>query len=309
MEADALAPEATKIGTKAIRAPAKINLSLHVVGLREDGYHRIDGLVAFADHGDELTIEPSHADRLTIVGAFSAGLSADDDNLVLRALRLARRIAEQAGDTIPPLAIHLEKRLPVASGVGGGSADAAALLSILLADHPHLRDAVAREAVTLGADVPMCLDGFAARVSGIGEMVEPVAAFGRMPVVLVNPGVPVETRAVFAGLMDRNNALPAALPGDGFRDAEALVGYLRSCRNDLTQPALSIAPAIGEALAALTTSGAALSRMSGSGATVFGLFQTMEEADEAAGALARTFPQWWVVATTCGNARPGDERS
>jgi 4-diphosphocytidyl-2-C-methyl-D-erythritol kinase len=303
MTADALAPDATKEGAEAVRAPAKINLSLHVLGLRDDGYHRIDGLVAFADCGDDLTIAPSPADRLTIDGPFAEGLSTGEDNLVFKALRLARRIAEQAGDTIPPVAIQLEKHLPVASGIGGGSADAAALLSALLADRPHLRDALAREAVTLGADVPMCLDGLAARVSGIGEVVEPLGAFPRTPVVLVNPGVPVETRAVFAALQERDNAPPPPVLADGFRDVEALVDYLRDCRNDLTAPALSLAPAIGEALAALTTGGASLARMSGSGATVFGLFHTSEEAEEAAGALARSFPQWWVVATTCGDAR------
>ncbi|MEF2070496.1 4-(cytidine 5'-diphospho)-2-C-methyl-D-erythritol kinase [Consotaella aegiceratis] len=279
-------------------APAKVNLALHVTGRRADGFHELDSLVAFAEHGDRLAVAPSACDRLTLIGPFAPALDGvAADNLVMRALDLARHCAATRGTRIGPLSITLEKRLPVAAGLGGGSADAAALLALLAEADPGLRDDLASACLGLGADVPMCLAGHPARVQGVGEIGQALPAFPRVPVVLVNPGVPVATPEVFRRLVKRQNAPLPSVAG-GWPTIESLVAYLAGARNDLEEPALSIAPAIDEARKALTEAGALLSRMSGSGATIFGLFATKDAAHDAATAIGAEHPHWWVLPST-----------
>ncbi|MDM7463057.1 MAG: 4-(cytidine 5'-diphospho)-2-C-methyl-D-erythritol kinase [Tepidimonas taiwanensis] len=256
-------------------ARAKINLALHVTGRRDDGYHLLDSLVVFADFGDLLRLVPG-ALSLTIDGPFGAALAADDDNLCLRAARLAGGAA----------AIRLTKNLPVASGIGGGSADAAAVLRGLAAMGHAIPPGVER----LGADVPVCVASRPVRMRGIGEVLDPVPPFPPLWVVLVNPGVAVSTPAVFKALESRDNP---PLPTPVWETADSLLGWLARCRNDLEPPARRLVPQIDETLAALRDSGAALARMSGSGATCFGLYRNAKAARDAAKALAR--PGWWVA--------------
>ncbi len=262
-------------------ARAKINLALHVTGRRVDGYHLLDSLVAFADFGDVVRVEALGSLSLTVAGPMASGLSAGPDNLVLRAAALMGRGA----------AITLNKRLPLASGIGGGSADAAATLSALAAlygcDVPS-----AAEVLALGADVPVCLSGVAARMEGIGEKITPV----RLPpahVVLVNPGVGLGTADVFRAMTNRDNpALPAPV---GLHDAAALAAYLHLCRNDMEPAARGLAPEIGTVIATLAAQpGCLLARMSGSGATCFGLFEDKAQSEAAANALSFHNPDYWV---------------
>ena len=268
-------------------ARAKVNLALHVVGRRADGYHLLDSLVAFADFGDVVTVEPAPSLSLSITGPMAADLSAGPDNLVLKA-------AQMLGSPLGA-AITLEKRLPIASGIGGGSADAAATMQALGAIWGcALPDA--GQVLALGADVPVCLAGQSCRMAGIGDQISPIA-LPPAHLVLVNPGVGLSTAAVFGALLCRDNPpLPPAAP---MPDAVALAAYLGHCRNDLEAPALSIVPQIGAVLAALQgQKGCLLARMSGSGATCFGLFASASAAEAAATALRAQSGAWWVQATT-----------
>lgn len=296
---DAVSPAGSTrgIGVATESAPAKINLALHVTGRRADGYHTLDSLVVFAHEGDRLRVSPSDTDRLDLVGPFAAALPAGRDNIVLRALDRARAVMAAAGRPLAPLRIELDKRLPPAAGIGGGSADAAALLRVLLRRAPELGDAVRADALRLGADVPMCLDGVSARVRGIGEVTAPLAALPRLSVLLVNPGTPVSTPAVFAALARRDNPPLPALPEAGFPTLDALVGWLGETCNDLEAPALDLAPTIGDALSLVRRTGARFARMSGSGATVFGLFADDAACDAAARHIAAREPGWWVLPT------------
>ena len=268
-------------------ARAKVNLALHVVGRRADGYHLLDSLVAFADFGDVVTVEPAPSLSLSITGPMAAGLSAGPDNLVLKA-------AQMLGSPLGA-AITLEKRLPIASGIGGGSADAAATMQALGAIWGcALPDA--GQVLALGADVPVCLAGQSCRMAGIGDQISPLA-LPPAHLVLVNPGVGLSTAAVFGALLCRDNPpLPPVAP---MPDAVALAAYLGHCRNDLQAPALSLVPQIGAVLAALQgQKGCLLARMSGSGATCFGLFASASAAVAAATALRAQSAAWWVQATT-----------
>jgi len=269
-------------------APAKVNLCLHVTGQRADGYHLLDSLVVFADLGDVVTAAPAASLSLTITGPMAASLAMADDNLVLRAARLMARGRGAA--------LTLHKVLPVASGIGGGSADAAATLralSALWGDPLPGADAV----LTLGADVPVCLAGVPARMQGVGEVVSPLPhPLPKAWLVLVNPGVAVATPEVFRALQRRDNAaLPRALPRlTGVTD---LAAFLHLQRNDLEIPATRIAPVIGTVRDAMAAQpGCLLARMSGSGATFFGLFADALAADRAVSALRRAEPAWWVQA-------------
>lgn len=258
-------------------APAKVNLALHVTGQRADGYHLLDSLVVFCNAGDVVTLTPGPL-SLRLTGPFAQGLEADPDNLCLRAARLAGREA----------AITLEKNLPVASGIGGGSADAAAVLRALDA-HPARPE-------TLGADVPVCLAGVPCRMQGVGEIVTPLPALAPLHLVLVNPGMGLSTPEVFRALTRRDNPpLPDHLPDLG--TPEALLSFLSDCRNDLEAPAIALLPVIADCLAALQGAGARLARMSGSGATCFGLFVDPQDAARAAREIGAQHPGWWVVAT------------
>lgn len=280
-------------------APAKINLALHVTGRRADGYHLLDSLVAFAGIGDtiEAVANPSATEPgLSITGPFAAGLETGPDNLVLR----AAHAHAAAGGRIGGFDLHLAKRLPVASGIGGGSADAAATLRLLAEIAPlpaKAADALRAQAERLGADVPMCLDSMPLRATGIGEAIERLPRFPSLPMVLLNPGVAVSTPAVFRGLARADNPPLPALP-PVFADAAAVAGWLGATRNDLEAPAVAAEPVIAELLAVMRAEeGCRLARMSGSGATVFGLFATMAEAERAAAAISAAHPGWWIAAT------------
>jgi 4-diphosphocytidyl-2-C-methyl-D-erythritol kinase len=263
-------------------APAKVNLCLHVTGRRDDGYHLLDSLVVFAPGAADRIIARPGPLSLSIDGPFGAGLQADGDNLVLRAAGLMGQGA----------ALHLHKALPLASGIGGGSADAAATLRAV-ARLTGMPLPPAQDVLRLGADVPVCLAGRPARMRGIGEVLDPV---GAVPVhmVLVNPGVAVPTPAVFRALASRANPPLPHIPA--FADAGAVLDWLTHTRNDLEPAAITVAPAIADVLTALRGAGAALARMSGSGATCFGLWPDAEGAGRGAAMLARRHPGWWVQA-------------
>jgi 4-diphosphocytidyl-2-C-methyl-D-erythritol kinase len=268
-----------------VTARAKVNLALHVTGRRADGYHLLDSLVGFAAFGDTVRVEPAPDLSLAIDGPFAAGLSVTD-NLVLRA---ARALSPDRGARIT-----LTKRLPLASGIGGGSADAAATLQALSRQW-SLPLPPAETILALGADVPVCLAGVATRMQGIGETLSP-APLPQAGLLLVNPGVQVPTPQVFAALTHRQNPPLPAIPS--LPDAASLAAWLATCRNDLQLPAEALAPQITTTLAALAASANCLfARMSGSGATCFGLFATEAQARTAAQALSQSHPGWWVTAT------------
>ncbi len=273
-----------------MRAPAKINLTLHVTGRRPDGYHLLDSVVAFAGAHDIVTAVPADALSLTVAGPFAQALSHDPDNLVLRA---ARALAEAAG-IAPRAALHLEKNLPVASGIGGGSADAAATLRALsrLWNLALPAEAMHAIAARLGADVPVCLASRPCRMSGIGEILAPAPTLPECGLLLANPGIALATQAVFRA---RGGAFSAALPlPEAWPDAASLASDLAQGGNDLQAPAIALCPAIGVLLAVLASyPGAMLARMSGSGATCFALFATPGEASGAAAALAQAGRWCW----------------
>ena len=269
-------------------APAKVNLTLHVTGRREDGYHLLDSLVVFADVGDLVTVREADEPGFTVTGPQAGHVPVDASNLVLRAAALFSDARAE---------IRLDKHLPAASGIGGGSADAAATLRALC----RLRGSplpTAEQVLALGADVPACLTGRAVRLRGIGERLDPVPVLPPLPAVLVNPGVAVSTPAVFARLAQRENPSMPDLPVS-FNDAGALALWLAAQRNDLEPPACALAPVIGDVLARLrAVPDCLLARMSGSGATCFGLFPDADAAERAAAALVAVRPEWWVVPCT-----------
>ncbi len=269
-------------------ARAKINLCLHVTGRRGDGYHLLDSLVVFADVADRVTAVPADALTLTLTGAGAAHLPDGADNLVMRAAR-AMGVSRGA-------AITLEKRLPVASGIGGGSADAAATLRVLSRLwEVGLPSATA--VLGLGADVPVCVAGVPARMEGVGEVVSPLPhALPEAWLVLANPGVAVATPDVFRALTRTDHPpLPRDLPR--LRGADELAAFLQMQRNDLEPAAMSVAPVIRRVKDAVAAQpGCLLARMSGSGATCFGLFADPLGAAAAAAALRKAEPGWWVEA-------------
>lgn len=259
-------------------APAKLNLALHVTGRRHDGYHLLDSLVCFAAVGDVVTLNPGPL-SLSVDGPFGTELVADDDNLCLRAARLTGGHAR----------IHLIKNLPVASGIGGGSADAAAVLRAFARMGHPLPERTER----LGADVPVCVASAPARMQGVGEALTQLAPLPELHLVLVNPSVAVATPAIFSDLPSCDN--PPLPPIPAFADSDALIGWLSGTRNDLQTPAIATAPVIAQVLAALDAQGARFSRMSGSGATCFGIFADPAQARRAAATISRN--GWWAVAT------------
>lgn len=277
-----------------MKAAAKINLFLHVGARRADGYHELESLAVFADVGDELTLEQADELSLTIDGPFASELGGEKDNLVLRA---ARALAEYAGRE-PHARIRLTKNLPVASGIGGGSADAAATLRglVQLWDLHIDQSALHAIALTLGADVPVCLLNEPAWMEGIGERVSPVSGLPEFSLVLVNPRVAVSTARIFGALKERTGTGQTLKP-QNVRSCGMFAEYLRTTRNDLEMPAREEALIIGEVLNALERSGAMLSRMSGSGATCFGLFENKGAADKAASLIASAHSDWWVCST------------
>jgi 4-diphosphocytidyl-2-C-methyl-D-erythritol kinase len=283
-------------------APAKLNLDLLVLRRRPDGYHELDSLVVFLGFADRLTFEPSDRLELTVGGPEAAGVPPSDENLVLRA---ARSLAAAAGQR-PCARIRLEKHLPVAGGVGGGSADAAATLRGL-ARLWHLDlgpAALAAIASGLGADVPVCLGCRAARMRGTGERLDELARLPSFPVLLVNPRAPLATAQVFAALGPlASGLLRLELPGGG--DMEGVLGALLESRNDLETPARRLLPVIGDVLSELLgLPGCRLARMSGSGPTCFALFGTPAETEAGARELAARRPGWLVLPAATLGARP-----
>ena len=277
-------------------APAKINLFLHVGRRQADGYHPVCSLMIFADTGDELSLASRAPMGLTIEGAFGGALSDAGDNLVLRARDL---FLDRFGQTSEPFGLTLDKRLPIAAGLGGGSADAAATLHLLASrhgvdsSHPGL-DVMAR---TLGADVAACLAGRTVVAQGRGDDLTPAPAMPILDAVLVNPGVPSSTAAVY-GAFDNLPAGPGAdrpiLP-PAFTTARHVAEVFAGLRNDLEAPAIALQPLIGEALRALTDQPETLlARMSGSGATSFAIVGTPADARRLAARLIAAHPTWWV---------------
>jgi 4-diphosphocytidyl-2-C-methyl-D-erythritol kinase len=286
------------------RAPAKVNLTLRVLGRRPDGYHDIESLVVFAAVGDTLTFAAGRSLALTVRGPTAVAAGDGEGNLVLKAARAL-------GERVPGLKLGrfvLGKRLPVAAGLGGGSSDAAATLRLLARanrialDDPRLMEA----ARACGADVPVCLDPRARVMCGIGEILSDPIDLPRLAAVLVNPGVAVPTKQVFAALrLALSSPLPHSPSSTGYGGGEKkqlrepLLAALADDRNDLETPAIVLAPVIADVLDALRAApGCRLARMSGSGATCFGLFDSTRAAASAARALRARHPGWWVRATS-----------
>lgn len=282
------------------RAAAKVNLTLRIVGRRSDGYHELESLTAFADVAslaDELTFEPGDAWSLSVEGPFAAASGAAADNLVLKA---AHALAQQI-PAVRPGRFSLTKNIPAAAGLGGGSADAAAVLRLMAAASGLGSDdaRIADTARALGADVPVCLASRARVARGIGEQLSEPVAFERLPALLVNPRIALPTAEVFARFQPEDAVSPVLGPLP--RTRGVLTGWLAGYGNDLTAAAVRRAPDIAgviETLKALP--GCRLARMSGSGATCFALFLSDEEAVAAAAALGRSRPDWWMCPTSFG---------
>lgn len=274
-------------------APAKINLALHVTGRRTDGYHLLDSLVVFADVGDWLDVESAPEFRLSVTGPRAEGVPVDPGNLIWRAV-------DSLGET-GGVAITLEKHLPMAGGIGGGSSDAAAALRAVTAlrsqampDTPSL--------LALGADMPVCAAAETARMRGIGEVLSPVPPLPPLWLVLVNPGVAVPTGSVFGALATADNP---AMPDPAWSDARSFFDWLTTTRNDLEPVALRQVPAVAEVLSALAHHpDCRMARMSGSGGTCFGIFGAPEAAENAAERLRRDRPDWWVASCRVLDAPP-----
>jgi 4-diphosphocytidyl-2-C-methyl-D-erythritol kinase len=292
-------------GADALReaAPAKINLYMHIVGRRPDGMHSIDSLVVFAELGDVVTVSPGNGISLTRSGPMAGDLPPVADDLVFRAATLLAASAGVTAGAAPGAVIQVQKNLPVAGGIGGGSADAAAAIRALarlwrVDLPPGQLSSLARE---LGADLAVCLASRPSLVTGAGEQLSPPGALAPLHAVLVNPRLAVFTDEVFAAFAAAPQTLDSApaAPREWSREPQQFTRQLAACRNDLTGPALSICPAIGDVLARLGAQPECLlARMSGSGATCFGLFETASAARVAADALGRDNPDWWVVATS-----------
>ena len=286
-------------------APAKVNLTLRVLGRRADGYHDLESLVTFADVADRLALTMGDALTLTVLGPGASQAGAEADNLVTKAARaLAARVPGlRAG------AFRLDKSLPVAAGLGGGSADAAATLRLLARanklapNDPRLHDA----ARATGADVPVCLDPRPRIMRGIGEILSAPLPLPRLHALLVNPGVAVSTKLVFSGWKPSASPIRVSDTAANFadlpnmQDEEKLLRWLASAANDLEAPAIALEPAIAEVLASLrAAAGCRLARMSGSGATCFALFSSAVDTASAGKSLRAEFPDWWIAETVIG---------
>ena len=277
-------------------APAKVNLALHVTHRREDGYHDLESLVVFADVADELEAVPATADTLAIAGPFARALGVGETNLVSRAVAAFRARWPDAVET--GLALRLTKNLPVAAGIGGGSADAAAALRLMasLSNRTIALAELADMAAGLGADVPACLVSTPLVARGVGEVLAPLPEFPACHIVLVNPMIPLATADVFRRLRAHDNYPLPELPSPLTRPAQLGI-WLAETRNDLQPPAVKLVPVIGDIVAQLAeTQGCMLARMSGSGATVFGLFGSEGQAHQAAQVMRATHPDHWVAA-------------
>ena len=283
--------------SKSGNASAKINLNLHVVGQGSDGYHQLQSLVVFTKFGDQLTLEKAPKDRLIIKGPFAKSLDARADNLVTKALNLFRQTWPEAAPN--PLEITLTKNLPVASGIGGGSSDAATMLKLLQAQsqNPIPDAALLPLAIQLGADVPVCLNQQPTLMQGMGEHLTPLKNLPKLFMVLANPLKSVSTKEVFAALTKKQNPKLPPMP-KSFATTDTLIGWLKTTRNHLSTPASQLVPQITTLTQFLAHQPKCqLARMSGSGATVFGLFEMEGAADKAAKNLAGKWPEYWCVST------------
>jgi 4-diphosphocytidyl-2-C-methyl-D-erythritol kinase len=280
-------------------APAKINLHLHITGKRDDGYHELESLIAFADIGDWISLKPSTAFNLQITGPFAKSFSApersagpDSQNIILQALY---RLAAKAQKSAPPVSITLEKNIPLASGMGGGSSNAASTIwaALKLWDIELSRPALDDLLLSLGADVPVCFHAAPALLRGIGDVVTPLSFLPEMPVVLMNPLKPCPTAGIFKSY--RGGFKPESILPAHIEKAKKLLHFIRANDNDLTAAAVQMVPEITNIIQALkNTKGCQLARMTGSGATCFGLFENLPEAHMAAQTLGRENPDWWI---------------
>lgn len=278
-------------------AHAKINLALHVTGQRDDGYHLLDSLVVFSNFGDKISISeasnPSSLVRLAIEGPFSGGLESGANNLVSRAaLSLGYEITKQSGKPIP-VNIRLTKNLPIASGIGGGSADAAATL-LALNEFWNSETDLMPIAKNLGADIPMCLHSKSLRAQGIGDEITLLEAKKPLNIILVNPNIEVSTPAIFRHLAGKQNSSMF----DEMITALPQISKIGNLRNDLQKPAIEIEPVVEQVLSVIEQTHPNFARMSGSGATCFGLYDTLQEAQKAAKDIEKQNPNWWCVATS-----------
>jgi 4-diphosphocytidyl-2-C-methyl-D-erythritol kinase len=284
-------------------APAKVNLFLHVGGRRPDGYHELESLAVFASVGDELEIEQADALSLKLEGPFARALESEADNLVLRAARAFAQYAKVESK----VRITLTKNLPVASGIGGGSSDAGANLRGLSRLFPGRLTLPQLWNIghDLGSDVPVCVLPGCWWMAGRGERFASVSEIGTFDALLVNPRALVSTAQVYGALGERSGIGTIARP-KRMTTMAALVGYLRGAQNDLEAPARQLCPAIGDALEAIAGTGALLARMSGSGATCFGIYPNAVSAEAAAASIAQAHPNWWLAPTTLNFARKWD---
>lgn len=278
-------------------ASAKVNLTLKVLGRRSDGFHELSSIVVFASLGDTLQLEPDDKLSLTVNGQFSANL--DEDNLVLQAARFLSDMCKG----VRTGAFTLEKNLPVAAGLGGGSADAAAALRLMARANPELVTGKVMEEATcrLGSDVLACLMSHSAVMQGRGEKLTPLKKLPALDIVLVNPGIPLAAGEVYAAL-EAPSLEDEFVPDDAsqisFASVEELLEHISITGNDLQQPAITLAPDIGDVLGALSqTDGCKAAQMSGSGSTCFGVFANAGHAARARDRLRAAYPEWWVVST------------
>ncbi|MGB4057286.1 MAG: 4-(cytidine 5'-diphospho)-2-C-methyl-D-erythritol kinase [Alphaproteobacteria bacterium] len=289
---------ATDTRSLNVFAPAKVNLYLHVTGRLDNGYHTLDSLVAFTDIGDQIEITPAPEFQFSIDGPYAKGFSPkeidhspDSSNLVVQAAWALARMAQK----IPSVHIRLTKNLPLASGLGGGSSDAAAVIWGLLEWWKLPRDTQGLQSLMtrLGADVPACFSCRPSRLRGIGDILDPTPPMGEVPIILINPGKPCMTADVFSRFTGGFRE-PVALPKN-LETLNDLLGFLDKQNNDLLKPALDTVPEIKNVLQSLSASKSCLlSRMTGSGASCFGLFKTQEEAKETAKKIQNDKPGWWI---------------
>lgn len=282
----------------SVTAHAKVNLALHVTGQRDDGYHLIESLVGFADFGDQISAEIADTNKFEISGPFASALEGDvGDNLIVKARDALSIYAMEHDKQIQPVSLVCEKNLPVASGLGGGSADAAAALNLLveLWQLDISDEDLAKIALSLGADVPMCLQSDPLIAQGIGEELTPVMPFPKCHMVLVNPMVAVSTPLVFKSLQSKQNGVLNCKPS--FENFAELVETIKTNRNDLQQPAIDQCPEIADCLDALLKTKPACARMSGSGASCFALYDTEDNARTAAQTIIDHQQDWFVTST------------
>ncbi|MHC1549868.1 4-(cytidine 5'-diphospho)-2-C-methyl-D-erythritol kinase [Phyllobacterium sp. K27] len=283
--------------TISLTAPAKINLALHVTGRRNDGYHLLDSLVVFANFGDRISVARSRVDSFRVTGPYGHSVPADASNLVLKA---RDRLRAEFPDQAFPVSVDLEKHLPIASGIGGGSSDAASTLRALVSLWNVNLDPVDLNNIglALGADLPMCLHGRPLIARGIGEELEAVTAIPRLPMVLVNNGTAVSTPQVFGALKKQDNPGLPTLPR--FGSVNDVCAYLEQTENHLYAATVELLPIIGDTMDALCSTSPRLARMSGSGATCFAIYDSDEAAFAAASQLRNAYPSWFVINTHSG---------